>query len=153
MHSRLFFGLLVLAALVAVLRVYLSLRGARRNQAEDWDERLVKNLRAQGGDPFKPYNVDYFFDLPDQDACQQVAGLLGTQGYGVDFRRVDPDRGDRYTLHAQKLQRISVPGMQETTREFKALAVKHRGRYDGWATAGITRAAARREEGSATPRR
>jgi regulator of RNase E activity RraB len=148
MQSKLFIALLVLAALVAVVRVYLTVRRVRQNRSEDWDERLVKNLRTQGGDPFKPYEVDFFFDLPDQGACEQVAGLLGARGYSVDFRRVEPERGDRYTLHALKSQRISVPGMQETTREFSALAAQHGGRYDGWATAGITRAAACTAAGS-----
>jgi hypothetical protein len=142
MQSKLFIALLVLAALVAVARVYLTVRRVRQNQSEDWDERLVKNLRAQGGDPFRPYEVDFFFDLPDQGACEQVSSLLEARGCSVDFRRVDPERGDRYTLHALKSQRISVPGMQETTREFAALAAQHGGRYDGWATAGITRAGA-----------
>jgi hypothetical protein len=153
MQSKLFIALLVLAALVAVVRVYLTVRRVRQNRSEDWDERLVKNLRTQGGDPFKPYEVDFFFDLPDQGACEQVAGLLGARGYCVDFRRVEPERGDRYTLHALKSQRISVPGMQETTREFSALAAQHGGRYDGWVTAGITRAAARGGESSAGKRR
>jgi len=153
MQSKLFVALLVLAALVAVVRVYLTVRRVRLNQSEDWDERLVKNLRAQGGDPFKPYDVDFFFDLPDQGACEQVAALLGARGYGVDFRRVDPERGDRYTLHALKSQRISVPGMQETTREFSVLAAQHGGRYDGWAAAGITRAAVRRDDSGAGRRR
>jgi hypothetical protein len=152
MQSKLFIALLMLAALVAVVRVYLTVRRVRQNQSEDWDERLVKNLRAQGGDPFKPYEVDFFFDLPDQGACEQVAVLLKGRGCSVDFRRVDPARGDRYTLHALKSQRISVPGMQESTREFAALAAQHGGRYDGWATAGITRAA-RRDDGGAGKRR
>jgi hypothetical protein len=99
---------------------------------------LVKNLRAQGGDPFSPYEVDFFFDLPDEAACERVATLLRARDYAVDFRRVDPDRGDRYTLHALKSVRVSVPDMQALTREFSALAVHHGGRYDGWATAGIT---------------
>jgi regulator of RNase E activity RraB len=148
MQSKLFISLLMLAALVAVVRVYLTVRRMRQDQSEDWDERLVKALRAQGGDPFRPYEVDFFFDLPDQGECEQVAGLLGARGYSVDFRRVDPERGDRYTLHALKSQRISVPGMQETTREFAALAAQHGGRYDGWATAGITRAATRGDDTS-----
>jgi hypothetical protein len=152
MQSKLFIALLVLAALVAVARVYLTVRRVRQNQSEDWDERLVKNLRAQGGDPFRPYEVDFFFDLPDQGACEQVSSLLEARGCSVDFRRVDPERGDRYTLHALKSQRISVPGMQESTREFAALAAQHGGRYDGWATAGITRAA-RRDDGGAGKRR
>lgn len=153
MQSKWFVSLLILAALVAVVRVYLTVRRVRQNQTEDWDERLVKNLRAEGGDPFKPYEVDFFFDLPDQGSCEAVARLLESRGCSVDFRRVDPERGDRYTLHALKSQRISVPGMQELTREFKALAAQHGGSYDGWATAGITRAAARRDDGAAGKRR
>ncbi len=136
--------LLVLAALVAALRVYLGVRRMRRQRTEDWDERLVKNLRTQGGDPFKPTEVDFFFDLPDQGACEQVAALLGPRGFRVDFHRVDPERGDRFTLHALRSMRISVPDIQALTRELSTLAVQHGGRYDGWATAGITRAAARR---------
>ena len=73
-----------------------------------------------------------------------MAALLGTRGFTVDFRRVDPERGDRFTLHALKSLRISVPDMQALRREFTALAVQHGGRYDGWATSGITRAAARK---------
>ena len=84
-----------------------------------------------------------------QAACEQVAAVLGAAAFTVDFRRVDPERGDRYTLHAFKSMRISVPDMQATTREFTALAAQHGGRYDGWATAGITRAAARRDDSDA----
>ena len=140
---QLFIWLLVLAALVAALRVYMSVRKLSTQREDDWDERLVKNLRAQGGDPFKPFDVDFFFDLPDQPACEQVSALLTTREYAVDFRRVDPDRGDRYTLHAQRNMRVSVPDMQALTREFSALAALHGGRYDGWAAAGVTRTAAR----------
>ena len=140
---QMFTWLLVAAALVAVIRVYLAVRKLRTQKGEDWDERLVKNLRAQGGDPFTPYQVDFFFDLPDQKGCEQVSALLTPRGYAVDYRRVDPTRGDSYTLHALKSLRLSVPDMQALTRELTALAVHHGGRYDGWATAGITRAAAR----------
>lgn len=141
---QIFTWLLVLAALVAVLRVYMAVRRMRQQSKEDWDERLVKNLRTQGGDLFKPYQVDFFFDLPDQGACEKVAALLDSRGYTVDFHRVDPERGDRYTLHALRTMRISVPDMQALTRELSTVAVHHGGRYDGWATEGITQAAARR---------
>ena len=144
---------LVLAALLAVVRVYFTVRRLSQNKTEDWDERLVKNLRTQGGDPFSPSEVDFFFDLPDQGACEQVAGALSVRGYSVDFRRDDPERGDRYTLHALKSIRISVPDMQSTRREFTALAVQHGGRYDGWATAGITRAAVGRDDSDSGKRR
>jgi Regulator of ribonuclease activity B len=140
---QLFTWLLVAAGVVAALRVFMTVRKLRKHDAEDWDEHLVKNLRAQGGDPFRPSDVDFFFDLPDQRACEQVGALLRERGYAVDFRRVDPERGDSFTLHAFISMRISVPEMQKLRRELTALAVHHGGRYDGWATAGITRAASR----------
>ena len=143
MPMQLFTWLLVAAAAVAALRVYTTVRRLRKEKAEDWDEHLVKNLRAQGGDPFKPSDVDFFFDLPDERACEQVSTQLGERGFKVDFHRFDPERGDGYTLHAFTSMRISVPEMQSLRRDLTALAVHHGGRYDGWATAGITRAAAR----------
>jgi Regulator of ribonuclease activity B len=133
------FWLLVLAATVAVVRVYFTVRRASSQRKADWDERLVKNLRAQGGDPFSPYDVDFFFDLPDQPACEQLAAVLRARDFTVDYRQVDAERGDRWTLHAFKSLRISVPDMQALTREFKELAGRHAGRYDGWAAAGMTR--------------
>ncbi len=153
MHPLWVTGLLVLAALVAVVRVYMTVRRASQKKTEDWDEKLVKNLRTQGGDPFSPQDVDFFIDLPDQDACEQVAALLGPRAFTVDFRRVDPERGDRFTLHALKLMRISVAEMQGLRREFTALAAQHGGTYDGWATSGITRAAAGRDDATRAKRR
>jgi Regulator of ribonuclease activity B len=135
--------LMVLAATVAVVRVYFTVRRLSAKRKEDWDERLVKNLRAQGGDLFSPYEVDFFFDLPDQAACEQLAALLRARDFAVDYRQVDADVGDRFTLHALKSLRISVPDMQALTREFKELAKRYSGRYDGWAAAGMTREAQR----------
>jgi hypothetical protein len=135
--------LLVAAALVAAVRIFVTVRRLSAPREDDWDERLVKTLRAQGGDPFSPYEVDFFFDLPDAAACGQVATVLQGKDYSVDFRRVDPERGDTYTLHARRMQRVSVPDMQALTRELRALATQHGGRYDGWATTGITRRATR----------
>jgi hypothetical protein len=128
------------AAVVVVLRMYFALRKVRPQAREDWDEMLVKNLRAQGSDPFSEHDVDFFFDLPDEASCAAVAAHLGGRGYAVDFRRVEPDRGERYTLHARRLMRLAVPDMQALRAEFDQLAAGHAGRYDGWATAGITRA-------------
>jgi regulator of RNase E activity RraB len=131
--------LLVLAGAIAAVRIFMIVRKVRGTQQDDWDERLVKNLRAQGGDPFSPYEVDFFFDLPDAGSCEQVAAALRQEGHEVDFRQVDPDRGVSYTLHARKKIRVSIPDMQALTRSMSALAAQHGGRYDGWVTAGITR--------------
>ena len=131
--------LLVLAAIVAAFRVYVTVKSMRKAQAEDWDERLVKNLRAQGGNPFANHDVDFFFDLPSEAACEQVAGELRGQGFEVDYKAQDPSLGSSFSLHAMKSTRISVPDMQGYTQAFRALATRHGGRYDGWATAGMNR--------------
>jgi hypothetical protein len=136
---QLFTILLVLAALVAALRVYLAVKRMRAGQQDDWDERLVKNLRAQGGNPFANHEVDFFFDLADQAACEQLAGELRAEGFVVDYKDIEADRGSGCSLHAAKSIRISVPDMQALTLRFKALALRHGGRYDGWATAGMNR--------------
>jgi regulator of ribonuclease activity B len=135
--------LLAFAGVVAVLRVYLTVRRLSQRRGQDWDERLVKNLRAQGGELFRPLEVDFFFDLPDQGACERLDALLSAREFAVDFHRVDQEIGDRYTLHARKAIRISVSEMQEQTREFRELAAQHGGRYDGWAAAGMMRPSGR----------
>ena len=131
--------LLVLAALVAAFRVYLAIKAMRKGPADDWDERLVKNLRAQGGNPFANHEVDFFFDLPTEDACQAVTAQLREQGFEVDHKAQDPQLGTSFSLHAVKSIRISVPDMQGHSQAFRALATQHGGRYDGWATAGMNR--------------
>ena len=136
--------LLVLAAAIAAFRIFIIVRNVRGAQQDDWDERLVKNLRAQGGDPFSPYEIDFFFDLPNETSCETVAAILRAKDCNVDFRRVDADRGDSFTLHANRRMRVSVPEMQGMTAEMSALAAQHGGRYDGWVTAGITREVAAR---------
>jgi hypothetical protein len=136
---QLFTVLLVLAALVAALRVYLTVKRMRSGSQDDWDERLVKNLRAQGGNPFANHEVDFFFDLPAEPACEQLAAELRGEEFAVDYKAIDPERGSGWSLHAAKSIRISVPDMQALTLRFKALAIRHGGRYDGWATAGMNR--------------
>ena len=131
---------LMFAAAVAALRVIMVIRRVRGQHAEGWDERLVKRVRAQGGDPFKPVEVDFFFDLPTNEACSSLRDELVPEGFAVDFRPMDAAMGADFTLHARKALRISVPEMQGQSQRFEALAIKHGGRYDGWATPGVTRA-------------
>lgn len=122
----------IAAAALAVLRVVTGVRRMRKSQAEDWDERQVKKLRAQGGDPFRPYDVDFFFGVPDAAACERLKGVLEGEGCAVDYRAVPPDTGTGFSLHARKQMRLSVTEMQEHSARYRALAVEHGGIYDGW---------------------
>jgi len=78
---------------------------------------------------------------PDQPRLPARAG--GERNDAVDYRRMPADQSDRCTLHASKAIRVSVTEMQALTREFREIAARHQGRYDGWAAAGMTRPSGR----------
>src|ERR1700723_683057 len=126
---------LVFAALVAVARVAKILRKARAQSThDDWDARLVKNLRAAGGNSFTPYEVDFFFNLPDEAACASLRSVLEPEGFAIDTRVMSGEGASGYSLHARKHLRISVTEMQDYSRRFRALARQYNGYYDGWMT-------------------
>ena len=127
--------LLVLAALLAVVRVILALRKAgSQSSHDDWDARLVKNLRAAGGNSFTPCEVDFFFNLPDEAACASLRNDLEPEGFAIDTRIMSGEGASGYSLHARKHLRISVTEMQDYSQRFRGLAQRYGGYYDGWMT-------------------
>src|SRR3984885_4764981 len=126
---------LVLAALLALARIVMVLRTARAQAThDDWDARLVKNLRAAGGNSFTPYEVDFFFNLPDEAACAAVRTTLEPEGFAIDVRIMGGEGASGMSLHAHKLIRVSVTEMQAYSTRFRALAEQYGGHYDGWMT-------------------
>ena len=126
---------LVLIALLAVVRVVLALRKARAQSThDDWDERLVKNLRSAGGNSFTPYEVDFFFSVPDEAAAASLRAALETDGFAIDSRIMSGEAASGYSLHARKHLRVSVSEMQGLSQRFRLLAQRHNGHYDGWMT-------------------
>lgn len=126
---------LVLIALLAVVRVVLTLRKARAQSThDDWDERLVKNLRSAGGNSFTPYEVDFFFSVPDEAAAASLRAGLETDGFAIDSRIMSGEGASGYSLHARKHLRVSVSEMQGLSKRFRLLAQQHNGHYDGWMT-------------------
>jgi hypothetical protein len=125
---------LTLAGLIAVARIFTVIRKARAQSQDDWDARLVKNLRAGGGNAFTPYEVDFFFNLPDETACASLKGTLEAEGFSVDTRVASGEAATGYSLHARKHLRVSVTEMQDYSKRFRALAERHGGFYDGWMT-------------------
>jgi len=125
---------LILGASIAVARVVGAVRKARAQTVDDWDERLVKNLRSAGGNSFTPYEVDFFFNLPDEAMCAALRGTLEPEGFAIDTRIMGGEAASGYSLHARKHLRVSVTEMQDFSNRFRALAEKYGGHYDGWAT-------------------
>jgi len=125
--------LLILAALLAVVRVVMAVRKGQRHQ-DDWDERLVKNLRSQGGNAFTPYEIDFFFNLPDEAACGRLRTALEPEGFRVEVHPMRGEAASGFSLHASKKLRVSVDEMQSYSHRFRALAEQLGGYYDGWTT-------------------
>src|SRR5271157_5257154 len=108
--------LLALAAVLAIARIAIALRRSRGQGQNDWDARLVQNLRAAGGNAFTPYEVDFFFGLPDETACGRLRAILEPEGFAIDARPAVGEAASGYSLHARKHLRVSVSEMQEYSR-------------------------------------
>jgi hypothetical protein len=128
------FLVLIAAALLAAVRIIIGLRRNRGQVQDDWDARLVQNLRAAGGNAFTPYEVDFFFNLPDEAACAALGGTLEPEGFVIDTRVMGGEGASGYSLHARKPVRVSVTEMQDYSKRFRLLAEQHGGHYDGWMT-------------------
>ena len=127
--------ILIAAAALAVGRVIMTLRKARKlSLHDDWDAQLVKNLRAAGGNAFTAYEVDFFFTLPDQAACDSLRGMLEPEGFAVESRVASGEAATGYSVHARKQLRVTVSDMQGYSKRFRALAEQFGGYYDGWMT-------------------
>lgn len=133
LDSRWVLALLILAAIVAVVRVYQVIRRARAQSRDDWDARLVQELRAHGANAFTPYEVDFFFSLPDEAACQSLSRTLEPDGFTTNARAMSSETGG-YSLNARKRLRVSVSEMQDYSKRFRVLAEQFGGQYDGWTT-------------------
>jgi hypothetical protein len=133
LDSRWVVALLLLAAVVAVVRVYQVVRRARERSRDDFDARLVQDLRTAGANAFTPYEVDFFFSLPDEAACSSLSKALEPEGFVVNARAMGSDTGG-YSLNARKRLRISVSEMQDHSKRFRLLAEQLGGQYDGWTT-------------------
>jgi hypothetical protein len=123
--------LLVGLAAMSLFRIVSQWRRVSRPKDDDWDARFIGQLRKAGIAPFESYPVDFFFDLPSQQACDEVGDLLRAEGYEVDSR-AEADTG-RFSLHANFSMRLLVDEMKALTLRFRALAAEKGGKYDGWA--------------------
>jgi len=101
----------ILGGLVAGWRIWQNLQKLRRQKNDSWDARLIDQLRKRGSDPFKAHDVDFFLAFPTQDAAEDLARQLRGEGFDADV--VDePESGElRYSLHAHKSMKLTVPDM------------------------------------------
>ena len=128
-------ALVVFAGGAVIYRFYTTIRKGREVHGMDWDTKLIAELRKRGQDPFQPHDVNFFFALPNENACAAVNRQLEAEGFVVDVKAVPDNKEYPYSLHASKNMRILAPEMSQFSRRFNLLAAANKGRYDGWASA------------------
>jgi hypothetical protein len=133
---RIWIYVILIAAVVFVASriVAIVLKGRRRAIHDDWDSQLVKNLRAAGGNGFTPYEVDFFFTLPDEAACGSLRSALEPEGFKIESRVATGEGVSGYSVAVRKHVRVTVTEMQQYSQRFRALAEQYGGYYDGWVT-------------------
>ena len=124
---------LIIAALaLAALRIYLTMRRRRAERREDFDAKLIRQLREKGLDPFQPHELDFFLALPDEATAQTVSQQLGAEGFVTDTHPMKEGAGPGVSLHARKAMRLSVEEISTLSKRFTELAPQLGGHYAGW---------------------
>jgi len=132
--------LVFVGGVVAIGRIYYSIRKMREQRVKDWDEVQIDRLRKMGSDPFKAHDVDFFMAMPSEAAGLDVKARLEADGFRVDLKPApDNPSTQPFSLHASKALRLSVPGMRELSAQFRDIAKASGGTYDGWSAAAVPR--------------
>lgn len=124
--------LILVLAVLAAARIFLTLRRRRRERPETFDAKIIRQLRDRGLDPFRAHELDFFFVLPTPAAAQSTAQKLEADGFTTDSRPLNDEDGERISLHARKPMRLIVDEMTALSTRLAALARESGGRYDGW---------------------
>ena len=131
---KLFFGLLIGAGVLAVVRIYYLVQKARNaHHTVDFDEHLITRLRADGLDPFQPQPVDFFLAMPDDAAANKLLDVLRAQGMQGDMHATADAADFPVSVHVSRELHLTVGAIKALATELGQLAQEHGGRYDGWA--------------------
>lgn len=131
-----FLGLVALAGVIAVVRIYYSLQKARTAHRQiDLDEHLLARLRADGLDPFRPHRVDFFLALPDEASAKKLVQEMQARSFMADMRPANDATDFPYSVHVSREMHLTLGDIKQLATEMDGVAKAHGGRYDGW-TAG-----------------
>jgi hypothetical protein len=126
--------LVVFAGGAVIYRFYSTMKKGREVHGQDWDTKLIAELRKRGQDPFQPHDVNFFFALPTSDASAATTKQLEAEGFRVNVKAVPENKEFPFSLHATKNMRVHAPEMRVLSKHFNDLAKTHQSRYDGWGT-------------------
>src|SRR3569833_4058220 len=100
-------ALVVLVAAAVIFRFYSTMKKGREVHGDNWDAKLITELRKRGQDPFKPHDVNFFFALPNEPACTAINRQLEGEGFAVDVKAM-PGNEFRFSLSASRYLRVDA---------------------------------------------
>lgn len=120
------------AAAIALWRIVSQLRRGIGRGREDWDQRMIENLRRGGHNPFQPIEVDFFVAMPSLEAANDLARTLQAEGFSVDIKEMPDSTDQTHSVHALKVMQLHIEAVREISQRLTTLATAAGGRYDGW---------------------
>ena len=123
---------LLAAAAIALWRIVSQIRRGVGRGREDWDQRMIENLRRGGHNPFQPIEVDFFVAMPSLEAANDLARTLQAEGFSVDIKEMPDSTDQTHSVHALKVMQLHVEAVREISQRLTKLATAAGGRYDGW---------------------
>ena len=124
---------LLAAAAIAIWRVVSQVRANTGRKREDWDQRMIENLRRGGHNPFQPIEVDFFVAMPSLEAANALARTLEAEGFTIDIREMPESTEQTHSVHALKVMQLHIDAVRQVSTRLTELASAAGGRYDGWA--------------------
>jgi hypothetical protein len=94
----------------------------------DADLRVLARLRELGCDSSRPRGTRHFIYAPTREDADAIAGVLERQGWETSVQEDD----EIALVTASCLRVLTGPLVRETRAHLTALALQHRGQYDGW---------------------
>jgi hypothetical protein len=124
---------LLAAAAIAIWRIVSQVRASTGRKREDWDQRMIENLRRGGHNPFQPIEVDFFVAMPSLEAANALARTLEAEGFTIDIREMPESTEQTHSVHALKVMQLHIDAVRQVSTRLTELASAAGGRYDGWA--------------------
>lgn len=98
----------------------------------DADAKVIAELLANGADPAKPHELDFFFYLPNRESAEALRPSLVASGLRVDVLEPDPLSGAQWTIQAWLWLPLEHSRISFLTSKFERLAAELGGQFDGW---------------------
>ena len=100
-------------------------------RSNDPDAMVLLQMADLGADLRKPHEPEFTFEATSDAQAEGIALEMRSRGYEVETFEADEDNPDVQVV-ARCLMVLELKVLNQLSREFEALAARHKASYDGW---------------------